>query len=270
MIDELAQKVLHGVPLSDILVVDCHCHMGRWFNFNVPDHSPADMVRWMDRLGIDCCVASHHLCIGPDFREGNRLVFEAAERFQRRIYGYVGVNPNYQPEENIADLERYASHPSMKGVKLHPDMHAYPVDGERYAPIWEWVNAHGAVLISHTWKDSAFSRPETFGRLAEKYPNARIIMGHSASTFDHADVCIPLAKGHPNLFLDLTGSQMFLGVLERIVKRLGSEQVLFGTDLPFLDARPQIGYVTFANIGFEEKKRVLGLNAARLFALAAD
>ena len=47
----------------------------------------------------------------------------------------------------------------------------------------------------------------------------------------------------------------------------GADRVLFGTDMPLLDARHQIAKVTTANISHEAKRRVLGLNAIELLGL---
>jgi len=267
-LDTYQQRVLRGEPLTDTLVIDCHCHMDLWFNFSIPDSTPADMVRWMDRAGIDACVSSHHLAIGPDCTEGNRLVFQAAEEFPGRIYGYVGVNANHPTADSIAELGKYVSHPGMKGVKLHPDFQQYPANGERYEPIWEWANERGCVVLSHTWKGSPFSDPGLFRDLAGKYANTRIIMGHSGgTTFEGADQCIELAKEHPHVFLDLTGSLMYEGLIEHMVEQLGAERILFGTDLPFLDVRPQLGRVAFAGISPEAKARIYGLNAGELYGI---
>jgi predicted TIM-barrel fold metal-dependent hydrolase len=47
------------------------------------------------------------------------------------------------------------------------------------------------------------------------------------------------------------------------VREVGSGRVLFGTDNPFIDPRPQIGRVALARIPDEDKLNIFGANARR-------
>lgn len=283
----IQNKVSQGIPLTDELVIDAHCHMGYYPNFNVPAPSAADMVRWMDRLGVKACVAAHHASIGPDFRYGNDEVLQAMADFPGRIYGYATVNPNYPESELVAELERCISvgsagvltclpdagedtrAPSMVGVKLHPDLHQTNVDDDKYRAVWEWTNAHRLPLLSHT-STGGRNAIKTFEKLAEMYPNVSILLGHSGFGSEGAQQCIEACLKFPNLYCEITGSTIVYGTLERMVNRLGAERVLFGTDLPFLDARPQVGRVAFAKISDDDKRKVFGRNAARIFGITSN
>ncbi|MCL6519284.1 MAG: amidohydrolase family protein [Armatimonadetes bacterium] len=261
----LMDKVRRGIPLNDLLVIDAHCHMGRWHNFNIPKGDAAGMIEMMDRLGIRSCIVAHHSAIGPDFRYGNDEVLSAMAKFPKRIYGYATVNPNYPEAELVAELERCIS-AGMVGVKIHPDVHQCNVDDEKYRPVWEWANERRLPLLSHT-STGGRNPVKTFEKLAEMYPNVSIILGHSGFGSEGANQSIQAALKYPNINLELTGSVIVYGTLERMVKQIGAERVLFGTDIPFLDARPQIGRVAFAKISEEDKQKILGLNAARIFGI---
>ncbi len=264
---ELQYKVSQGIPLCDELVIDAHCHMGYYPNFNIPAPSAADMVRWMDRIGISACISAHHSSIAPDFRYGNDEVLQAMADYPRRIYGYATVNPNYPESELIAELERCVAG-GMIGVKLHPDLHQTGVDDDRYRAVWEWTNEHRLPLLSHT-STGGQNPVRTFEKLAEMYPGVSILLGHSGFGSEGAEHSIEACLRHPNIYCEITGSVVVYGTLERMVNRLGAERVLFGTDLPFLDARPQVGRVAFAKISDEDKRKVFGLNAARVFGITS-
>ena len=47
----------------------------------------------------------------------------------------------------------------------------------------------------------------------------------------------------------------------------GADRVLFGSDMPEQDVRHHVGRVLTADISEEAKRKVLGLNAARLLKL---
>jgi hypothetical protein len=185
--------------------------------------------------------------------------------FPGRIYGYATMNPHYPVAELIAELDRCIS-AGMLGVKLHPDMHQCPVDDTRYRPVWEYANEHHLPLLSHTGTGGR-NPVKTFEKLAEMYPNVSIILGHSGFGSEGAQQSIEAALKFPNIYPEITGSVVVYGTLERMVNRAGADRVLFGTDIPFLDPRPQLGRVAFAKISDDDRRKVLGLNAARIFKI---
>ncbi|MCX6375768.1 MAG: amidohydrolase family protein [Armatimonadetes bacterium] len=262
---EIKDRVFQGIALSDELVIDAHCHMGQYGNFNIARYDAASMVAQMDRLGIKACVAAHHSAIGPDQTYGNDEVLRAMADFPGRIYGYATVSPNYPAQEIIAELERCISG-GMVGVKIHPDLHGCNVDDAKYAPVWEFANERALPLLSHTGTGGR-NPVKTFETLAEEYPNVKVILGHSGFGSVGANQSIEAAKKCPNIYPEITGSVIVYGTLERMVREAGADRVLFGTDLPFLDARPQLGRVAFAKISDDEKRLVLGLNASRIFGI---
>jgi len=55
-----------------------------------------------------------------------------------------------------------------------------------------------------------------------------------------------------------------LGQIEKVVRELGAERIVFGTDSPLLDPAVQKAKITGADISDEAKERLLGLNMAHL------
>ena len=47
----------------------------------------------------------------------------------------------------------------------------------------------------------------------------------------------------------------------------GAARVLFGSDIPLMDPRPQLGKILTADIGHDDKRQILGNNARRLLHL---
>lgn len=262
--DRMRDEVLEGRPVSSFELSDCHGHLGYWHNFNVPAHSAADMVRLADLCGIRSIVAGAHAGIGPDFRLGNDQVLSAMREFPGRILGYCCVNPNYPSSEMRDELNRCFD-AGMIGVKLHPSMHGCRVDGEGYLPAWEFAEERGCPLLSHTGVGDGACGIGLFEKPAADFPNVKIILGHSGFGYEGARQSIDLARKSPNVYLDITASTLYTGLVERMVEGVGPERVLFGTDLPFMDCRPQVGRMAFTNLDDDQLRLVLGENARRLF-----
>jgi predicted TIM-barrel fold metal-dependent hydrolase len=263
---QMIDEVLSGRPVSSFNILDCHGHMGYWHNFNIPARTAADMVCLMDRSGIQSIVAAGHAGIGPDFRRGNDEVIAGMKQFPKRIYGYCCVNPHYSPQEMRDELNRCFDS-GMIAVKLHPAMHGYPVNGDRYIPAWEFANKHGCCVLSHTGVSDANCNIGLFEKLAQDFPNAKIILGHSGFGYEGAQLSIELALKYSNVYLDITASTFYTGLVERMVKGAGPDRVLFGTDLPFMDCRGQVGRMAFSTLEDRELRLVLGENARRLFGI---
>jgi predicted TIM-barrel fold metal-dependent hydrolase len=200
--------------------------------------------------------------VGPAPRLGNDLTMAAAEAHPGRIYGYVGVNPNF-PEDVRPELERCLAHPAMRGIKLHAGTHAYPVEGEGYRPAFEIAHERGLCVLIHGGTASVLRA------LAERYPGANILSAHvggwdGRSPSDIVEAC----RTCPNLYADLASSVAPFGALEALVERVGADKVVFGSDTPLLDQRFALGRVLFSALDEHVKGQVLGANAARLLGLA--
>ena len=266
--DAIWGRVRNGVRLDDLLIIDAHTHMGAWYNFHIPGNPWADgMVAAMDACGIDVAITAPHVGIGPDMAQGNELAHEAVKRFPGRFAAYCAVNPNYSEEEIVAEMEKWLAHDDFKGIKIHPVTHDYPADGDNYRPVWAFAHERELPVLVHTWEADSKCGPSLFEGIGKEFPKAKIILGHSGATPNGIHEAIEAARNAPNLILDLTKSLMHRGMVEVMVKGVGAERVLFGTDLPFIGCSGQIGHVAAARISEEDKRKIFGLNARQLFGL---
>ena len=258
----LREACLTGTILQDELIIDAHAHMGPWYNFHVPEGgTAASMVHAMDLVGFDTVIVSPHIAIGPDYRQVIEDVAAAAREYPGRIMAFVTINPNY----GCAEIEKDIALGARAFLRsLHPSTHGYRASGEIYYP----------VLSTMPWPTdpvTLLGRPRgassVVNGLAGQFANVSFIIGHSASGWQVMEQGVSEAKARENVYLDLTGSRLLRGLLEEMVRGIGAERVLFGTDVPFIDPRPGLGRVLMACISDDEKRLILGLNAKRLFRL---
>jgi predicted TIM-barrel fold metal-dependent hydrolase len=267
-VSDIQRTVGAGALLAGETIIDCHGHMGPWCRFHIPgDPSDAGMVAAMDRCGIERVIASPHIAIGPDAPAGNEMVAAAVRRFPHRISGYCTVNPNYPVEETVGELEKHIAHGNLVGIKVHPAVHEHPIGGPGYRAMWEWAQAHSVPVLVHTWEGDPRCAPALFPALSRDFPNVPILLGHCGGSAGAMLESAELARAHEQLYLDLTTSRLPFGILEMLVARIGADRILFGTDMPFIDPRPKLGYVAFARISDDDKRKILGLNTRRLFRL---
>jgi len=265
--DPLVRAVRLRQPITGFDVIDAHAHLGPYSRFFTPDPSAAAMVRVMDLTGVRHAVLSATHAIELDVRAGNAETAAAVEEHPGRLFGYVTINPHQDPE---AELARWGDHPGMVGLKLHPDLHDCAVTDPRYAPAWEYADATGCPVLVHTWTGSAYDDPALLGEVGDRYPDARILLGHSGALAAGFARVIEIARHHPNLHLEICGSFLTGRALARMVRALGAHRVIYGSDFPFIDQRYSIGRVVFAELDLADRLTVLGGAMRALLAARKD
>ncbi len=248
---------------SPIPVMDCHGHIGVHPDFPAYKTDCEAMLAVMDALNIEKLAVTSTLACYNDCPRGNPEVEEVLRRHPDRFLGYVTVNPN-PPGQAVAELERWSAFHRPPLIKLHPGLHKYPVHGANYKPVWEYADQHEAVVLVHTWDSDPNCGPLLFPCIAKEHPRARILLGHAGVTWRGYMQAMEAAEAAPNLYLDLAGSHHHRLILEKCVDRLGAARILFGSDMPFLEASMTLAQVLTADIADASKEQILRTNFLEL------
>lgn len=259
--DRIAEKVKKGLPLDDVLIWDSHNHLGHFREFNVPGNTAEGMLESMNNLGIDkVFVTAHMAAIGPDFKSGNNQVINAIKKYPDRFMGYVTINPSYH-NEIVDELDRCFAIEGMNGIKLHPDVHGCPIDYKNYDLVYEYANEYKLPVLIHVWGRGQVA---IIDKLAAKYPEVRFLMGHGGAKAKAMEDAVEIMKKHKNVYADVAISSAPQGNVEWYVDEIGSEKILFGTDMPFYSPNFTLGRVALAEISEDDKRNILGINLRRI------
>jgi len=246
-----------------MLVVDAHAHIG----FSHP-YAPLrvrtteGIVKLMDRFGIDKACVSSLLGIYYNFVEGNAELKREVEKFPDRFIPFCVVQPRYG-EEALLELRKCVKEWGWKGLKLHPSAGGYPADCLSAQRVVEEAVRLRIPVAIHTWIDD-LSRPWRVGNLAEMFPDATLIMYHMG--WFQWQEALEQAKKYDNIILDTTQS-MYIRLVEPVVKAIGAERVVWGTNLPISYPGPNLVRVKTARITEEERRLILGENMLRILKL---
>jgi len=262
-VNEYFEHVQAGIPLNDVEIIDLHAHLGPYFNMHIPARKPEQMIQIMDRCGIAKAVISPNMSWDSDLVFANGLMRKAVSAFPGRFYGACAVNGNY-PELSLDDLERCFQNKRVVMIKIHPAGSKCRLDDKRMSGIYEFASRRKLAVLVHTWLDGdPYGNMDLFAGVAKSHPQIRWIMGHSGGPHGSRHA-VELAQEASHIYLDITLSMCPARQIEFFVKEVGSERVLFGTDNPFLDPRPQLGRVALAKISHQDKVNIFGANARRL------
>ena len=252
----LAELALAGRPLG-VPIVDCHAHVGPSRGIDRPV-SPDSVVR----IGVDRNVVSGLMfATGVRVQTMNDWVAECLRAHPDRFLGYCYINPNF-PEDMAAEIDRCFAQPGFAGFKLHVSWNGVPYDSEAYGPVYEVAAARRLPILAHTWGDESV---RALARMARAHPSIPFFAGHSGA--GDVEINIEEAARTPNLYLELTYSGGTPWLVQRLVRAVGAERIVWGSDTILFAASHQMGKVVFADITEDEKRLILAGNARRLFGL---
>ncbi|MDR2572287.1 MAG: amidohydrolase family protein [Oscillospiraceae bacterium] len=249
-----------GIPLSDVYIIDEHCHLGFFGGQYMGGVSPEAMLAEMDSLGVDIAILSHSMAIISDFTKGNDLVFEAVNNYPDRFLGYCTVNPLY-PDEMLFELERCAANPGIKGIKLHPYCHERPLSYKHYNKAYKFASENKLFVMSHTYTAEDI---ETTNILAAEFSDTVFIMAHMGGEKMNVETALDVINRRDNVFGDISGSQAWEGVIEWYVSEVGSKKIIYGTDTPFMNPTATFALLAMSEINDDEKRDIFGLNMKRI------
>jgi predicted TIM-barrel fold metal-dependent hydrolase len=245
-----------GRPV-DFPVFDMHGHIGEWSLF---DNWPlTEHLAEMERVGVRRTAISSLAAIAGDIAAGNDQVAAVARAHPDRFIGYAHVNANY-PELIAPELERAAANPAFRGIKVYQQGVAY--DDPRFEPVWEFAAARGWPVLAHTWAGQLTG----FDRVAQRHPQTVFFAAHAGSDFVWQPY-VDAARRARNFYLDLTYSRDHANLLEHLVREVGADQIVWGSDQPLFSLAQQLSKVLFARIADRDKEKILYRNAARAFRL---
>lgn len=171
-----------------------------------------------------------------------------------------------------------------KGVKMHPGLGRFFPADPRMFPLYARLEEAQLPILSDTGSlrggpgDDIYGMPDHFRPVFERFPRLRFIMAHMPSAY--WDQRLRIARDHPQVLFDTAGGfsedryhardarrACALEDAARIIRQIGVDRVLFGSDAPGADQRPQIHQLLRANLTETEQEQLLATNARTLLNL---
>jgi predicted TIM-barrel fold metal-dependent hydrolase len=253
--DELVAAVWGRAPLALSGIIDMHTHYSKWIQYPIWGGLADDLVEEMDRAGVEKAVLAPQASLTPSLVCGNEHVLEAMKRHPDRLLGYACCYP-VREDTGLKEIQRCMDE-GMTGIKMHSAAGlAYTFEG--YAPVWRYADDHGIPVLLHTWGDL-----DEMDSLFETYTNVPVLLGHAGAV--NPVMYVEYAKKYPHLWLELCQSRAPCGLVEYLVREVGADRILYGSDAPWMPFGHQLGRVLFAEIPEEDKRMILAGNAARVF-----
>ncbi|MEA4824111.1 MAG: amidohydrolase family protein [Clostridiaceae bacterium] len=219
------------------------------------------LIRDMAVCGIDRVVISRPITGGThalpeEIARANDTVGYTVERYPGKIWGLAytdAIHGRYAVDE----IDRCRRSFGAIGVKLY---NQFTMDNDIQNPIIEYCIEHDMFILMHAahltqrpWEQAYLSGSDHICAAAKKYPAATFLMAHIGGGGDWSWQLRGL-EDCPNVFCDISGSVHDAGMIEGLVRAMGTERILFGTDGSFSSS---VGKLLGARISDAEKLEIM-------------
>jgi predicted TIM-barrel fold metal-dependent hydrolase len=244
--------------IDGIEVIDFHGHTNR--NDRLRMLADAERVKHsMDAAGIDRACVFH---TGSLDGSGNEQTVRYAEANPDRFIPFAFTSPILGMKA-VRQLERAVDELHCVAIKLYPPRAPWPLNDAHWFDIYSFAHERSLAIIFHTGAED-HAHPRFVGEIAPRFPHANFVAGHSGNIASERRDAIAAANDNPNIFLETCSTFRTPGAIEELVEGAGADRVLFGSDQPLMDPRPQLGKILTAAISDRAKRQALGANARRL------
>jgi predicted TIM-barrel fold metal-dependent hydrolase len=206
----------------------------------------------------------------PQGQLNHKDVKKLVKKAPKRFIPFFWFNPNINGEEKEKGYNLLENHfkEGFQGIKIHSGIHLLriPRDIEEMVSFMQDYNENYPLFIHSTPKVSYFRgiMSKDIAKLAKKFPNLPIIVGHAGYAMEYAiDIGLTLKK-FDNVYFETSCSIPY--AIFSLVKMVGSKRILFGSDAPITNPIPlELNKIDALPLTKEQKKDILYENAQRLF-----
>ena len=262
--------------MNEPFIIDAHSHLGSPGQFFVPVCDADGLLAIMDRLSIRYAICAGDLVsIYADARSGIANLRLAYEDSQGRLFYLLVADPRDSVECSSILNEAFGS-PGFVGIKIHPSLHNVPAEDRSFWPIWKFAADHDLPILTHTWSVSDYnpvqqlSTPERFEPFVREFPQVKLVLGHAGGRGEGRHEAVRMANEYANVYIDFAGDIFCYNLIELLVQNVPSEKILFGSDFPWFDPRAHLSRVLLSDISNDDKKNILGANAAIVYGIGEN
>lgn len=221
----------------------------------------------MKRAGIHYAL-NLPLALNPESERGINRWAADLNNAGNGLFSLGSIHPDSPEPEQIL---QWIHSLGLRGIKLHSEFQKFRPNDPRMDRIYKVCEELGLFILFHMGKDLIFCNPPSaqlidFEEVTKKYPKLKIVLAHLGGIELLHGEPRPDFSQNPNVFFDLAYVLNFLNgeELATFIRRLGVNQVLFGTDSPWVDLQAYTQKFKETPLTTEEFAKILCNNACKL------
>jgi predicted TIM-barrel fold metal-dependent hydrolase len=259
------------------MIIDCHLHLPSLKDTKTLEESKAKLLEDLSTNGVDYAILIPDNTAKSDIGNLDEVLGLAKDDKRLYVMGTIDIQKrNYMSQtKRLAQLFQTGR---IVATKIFPGHNTiYPTD-KRLTPVYELCVKYDLPVVIHTGgqKQGKYNDPKFIIKIAEKHPKLKIVIAHYF--FPKVEYCYEMTRPYENIYFDTSGladdeviAATGLQKIRRILALTAKERpnnVVFGTDYAMCSIKKHIELVESLEISRQEKNRILGENAIKLFHLS--
>lgn len=239
-----------------------------------------DILAGSGKYGIDYTVLANFSPL-KILHENNLWTLSEGKK-HKNLIPLISVHPDMTGD--IAGLLKQYKESGAKGIKMHTGVQEFLPNNQNLSAVYAFCNDSGFPVFFHCGATSQvvinnYADLSVILPVIEAYPDMPVVLAHLAAG-NPEDVLV-LSQKYRNVFFDtsitLTGRHCIKrihddrweddGYAADMIRRVGYERIMFGSDYPFGSPADDIGRILRLNLSGEEKSGILGRNALRFYGI---
>ena len=246
------------------MIIDNHVHP------SMTEESIPEFINEFTRSGISMVILSDlgDWSASPSLeivQVANERAIKYASESDGRIKALAYINPTNDNwhEAFTRCLGR------VIGIKLWISLSHDGIDFNQTIEVLKLSAKHDLPVLIHTWNGVDGTRPgqiniAQFAKLAKAVPECKMIAAHAGANFRQS---VGMLQHLPNAWADICGGYPSADIVESLVKDIGADHILFGSDALGRSYPSQYAKVLFANITPEQREMIWCKNVIKLYNL---
>jgi predicted TIM-barrel fold metal-dependent hydrolase len=220
----------------------------------------------MNQAGINCAVI---LPIATKPTQVETINNSCKNLMSDRIVPFGTIYP--KTKKFPKDIE-YLANIGVKGIKMHPEYQNFYIQEKKYFPIYEILQHKDLILVFHAGKDPGpflgdHALPDAIKKVHQNFPKLKIVAAHMGGWMlwkqvEKEIIDLPI-------FFDTSATRRWIGTERflRMIKKHGTEKILFGTDSPWFNQKKDVEWLYTLKVSWEDKEKIFYKNAKELLKI---
>lgn len=250
------------------MIIDNHVHIGESEKtrrvFTLEQH-----YNFMTNVGIDFSLVMPNVSsvINASVLNRELIIDYRKSKVKKFFYPLILIDP--RDKETLLQIVDYSD--LIYGVKYHPSVSETPLIDESLYPFMELISGYKLPVLVHcgrNWRSNISYVIES-ARMFTSISFVAAHLGGNASELIEKAIDFLYEAKCDNIYLD-TSAVKLPWLIEKAVKMLGADKIMFGSDEPYADLRIAKYCVELCDISKEVKEQIFYKNVRSLYNVYPD
>lgn len=241
-----------------MIIIDSHIHIGQWSDIFFKYNSTVDeAIEVMKKAGVSAAV-----CMPADNESNQKLFDETVNNPNFKFYFKAWIDPDDPTLDDF--LNKNIDKISL--FKIHPSIQRKRITDDSYAKYLKLAEEKKKPVVVHCGRWQEIASYNFCLEVSKKYPDLILILAHLGG--DAPSIYLECAKtvkngNYKNVYLGTESVREFKFV-EQVVKTVGAEKVIFGSDYNLGLPQMYIPIIENLDIPNSDKELIFSGNILRL------